>query len=219
MLLVSTPRRRSTSGSSEPAATYHHGNLRQALLEAARALTAEVGIEGFTLREIARRAGVSHAAPYNHFTDKADLERALAIEAFKDLADTLHRAASSADDPISSLEAVGVAYVRFALQHPNEFRFIFRSDLRGDDATQSPVNAAGERAYAVLLEAVRACKRAGLLSDTDLETQALTAWSTSHGLATLLLNAPRQNMPQDEGAVETVTLAVLRTLQNGLFRR
>lgn len=215
---MSTPRRSSARSNPESADTYHHGNLRQTLLEAARALTAEVGIEGFTLREVARRAGVSHAAPYNHFSDKADLERALAIEAFKDLADALHRAASSASDPLSALEAVGVAYVRFALQHPSEFRFIFRRDLRGDDASQSPVNAAGERAYTVLLEAVRACKTAKLFRSGNLETQALAAWSTSHGLATLLLNAPRPQMTQGTEVSANAILAVLRTLQDGLLK-
>jgi AcrR family transcriptional regulator len=208
-------RKRSAVNKAE---SYHHGNLRQVLLETARELTNELGIDGFTLRELARRAGVSHAAPYNHFNDKAALIQALSIEAFTELANALRLAAAKQKKPLKALEAIGVAYVRFALEHPNEFRFIFRSDLRSNDGA-GQVNQAGERAYAVLLEAVKICKDAKLLADKDLELLTLTAWSTSHGLATLLLNGPRQDLVNDLEGVEKIARGVIQTLQEGLFKR
>jgi AcrR family transcriptional regulator len=193
--------------------TYHHGNLRQALLEAARELTAEVGIEALTLREVARRAGVSHAAPYNHFADKAALTRALAVEAFGSLTNFLRLAVAAHLDPAKALKAIGQAYVGFALHNPSEFRFIFREDLRSDETGE--VARAGERAYGVLLETVKHCQEVGVLpSSTDSNLLALTAWSTTHGLATLLVNGPRQELE-----VEATIDAVLHTLQQGLYSR
>jgi AcrR family transcriptional regulator len=193
--------------------TYHHGNLRQVLLETARELTNEVGIDGFTLRELARRAGVSHAAPYNHFSDKTALIQALTIEAFTELANTLRLAAAKQRKLLNSLEAIGTAYIQFALEHPSEFRFIFRSDLRDTDHTE--VTRAGERAFGVLLETMKRCQDAGLLADRDLQTLALTAWSTTHGLATLLVNGPRDGLSQNAKAI---TKAVIQSLQEGLFK-
>jgi AcrR family transcriptional regulator len=205
MLLMST---------SEKTKAYHHGNLRQALLEAARDLTAEVGIDGFTLREVARRAGVSHAAPYNHFADKAALIEALAINAFQELGNALRLAVAQHTDPLATLEEIGVAYVRFAFQHPNEFRFIFRNDLRTNSKSAS--NQAGERAYGILLEATKNAQ--SKLLHSNLELLALTAWSTSHGLATLVVNGPRQDLVNNLESVEKLARGVMRTLQEGLFR-
>ena len=198
--------------------SYHHGNLRQVLLDTARELSAEVGIDGFTLRELARRAGVSHAAPYNHFKDKAALVEALSVDAFTHLAAALRVATVSQRKPQKALEAVGLAYVRFALEHPNEFRFIFRQDLRSN-APDDPINKAGERAFAVLLETVHTCKAAGLLADRDPQLLALTAWSATHGLAMLLVNGPRTNLADDLPELERLARGVIQTLQDGLYAR
>ncbi len=229
MLLLSTYARMFSMSTSESARaesaskrtpktdTYHHGNLRQALLLAARELACESGIDSLTLREVARRAGVSHAAPYNHFSDKAALTRAMAAEAFHDLANALRVAAATQRKPLKALEAVGKAYLRYAFEHPAEFRFIFRDDLRQDETDE--VNKAGERAYGVLLETVRTCHEAGLLSDQDPDLLALTAWSTTHGLATLLVSGPQQHLKADPRAFERTVTAVLGVLQEGLFKR
>ncbi len=208
MLLMSTSKKM-------PSKTYHHGNLRQVLLEAAQTLTAEVGIDGFTLREVARRAGVSHAAPYNHFADKTALVEALAVHAFQELANALRIAVNKHATPLSALEEIGVAYVRFAYQHPNEFRFIFRNDLR--PSAESATNQAGERAYAVLLETMKSAQ--SFLASKDIELLALTAWSTSHGLATLVVNGPRSDLTQNLEGVEYLARGVMQTLQEGLFKR
>ncbi len=206
MLLMST---------SKKTKAYHIGNLRQTLLEVARELTVEVGIDGITLREVARRAGVSHAAPYNHFADKAALIEALTVSAFEELGNALRLAVAQNTNPLAALEEIGVAYVRFAYQHPSEFRFIFRTELRPN--SESASNQAGERAYGVLLEAIKNAKSE--LSHTNLELLALTAWSTSHGLATLVVNGPRQDLTNNLESVEQLARGVLQTLQQGLFRK
>ena len=110
---------------------YHHGDLKRALLDAARVLAAQRGIDGFTLREVARQAGVSHAAPYHHFRDKAALVEALGMESYAALAEALRRARDHAKSlGAERLCDLGVAYVRFAVESPAEFRLMNRPELR-----------------------------------------------------------------------------------------
>lgn len=199
--------------------SYHHGNLRQALLEAARALAAEVGVDAFTLREVARRAGVSHAAPYHHFHDKAALVRALAIDAFAALAQEMIKAAQPHSDPFERFKMMGVAYVRFAFKRPSEFRFMFRKDLcLPDEAVQDELEDVSRNAYQVLVDSIAACQKSGQMPNEDTELLALTAWSTVHGLASLLLDAPT-NVADTLEQAESVANAVTRILGIGLMTR
>lgn len=155
---------------------YHHGDLRRALLAAALEAIEEVGPTALSLRDLARRAGVSHAAPAHHFGDKAGLLTALAAQGFDLLAQALVRAG---DD---LLEA-GVAYVDFAVRHRAYFEVMFRPELhRADDAE---LTAARERAGAALRSGVAALPGGGAPADTDRD--ALSAWSIAHGFATLWL--------------------------------
>ncbi|MFG1868984.1 TetR/AcrR family transcriptional regulator [Micromonospora arborensis] len=155
---------------------YHHGDLRRALLAAALEAIEEVGPAALSLRDLARRAGVSHAAPTHHFGDKAGLLTALAAQGFDRLAQTLTGTGGDL------LEA-GVAYVDFAVTHRAYFEVMFRPELyRADDAE---LIAARERAGAALRSGVAGLPGAGAPADT--ERDALAAWSIAHGFATLWL--------------------------------
>ncbi|MEU8387618.1 TetR/AcrR family transcriptional regulator [Micromonospora sp. NPDC048842] len=154
---------------------YHHGDLRRALLAAALEAVGEVGPAALSLRDLARRAGVSHAAPAHHFGDKAGLLTALAAQGF----DKLAQALSEADD---LLEA-GVAYVDFAVTHRAYFEVMFRPELYRADDTE--LNAARVRAGAALRSGVAALPSGGAPADTDRDS--LAAWSIAHGFATLWL--------------------------------
>jgi AcrR family transcriptional regulator len=149
-------------------APYHHGHLRQALLNEARALIDEQGAGALTLRELARRLGVSHAAPLHHFADKRALLTAVATEGFERLADALEAVPASGD-----LVELGMAYVHTATTHRAEFSVMFRRDLI--DGTDEQLRNAQARARAGLRTAVD--------GDTDRE---LAAWSIAHGLAQLV---------------------------------
>lgn len=155
---------------------YHHGDLRRALLTAAAEVIEESGPAALSLRDLARRAGVSHAAPAHHFGDKAGLLAALAAEGFDLLAEALHEAHGG-----GLLEA-GVSYVDFAVRHRAHFEVMFRPDLYRADAPE--VVAARERSGAALHAAVAALP-AGRGTSGDPQGDALAAWSIVHGFATL----------------------------------
>ncbi|MGW8604686.1 TetR/AcrR family transcriptional regulator [Streptomyces sp. NPDC055893] len=152
--------------------SYHHGGLRQAVLDAALDVIAAEGPGALSLRDLARRAGVSHAAPAHHFKDRTGLLTALATEGYGLLAEALAAA--------PELRERGVRYVRFAIEHPAHFQVMFQPDLlRADDPD---LLAAKERASAEL--------RAGVAELTDVpdaRTAGIAAWSLAHGFATLLL--------------------------------
>lgn len=174
---------------------YHHGDLRRTLLKETAAVLAEsdAGPAALSLRDLARRAGVSHAAPAHHFGDKAGLLTAFAAEGYDLLADALAGAWSRHDDFIE----VAVAYVRFATTHRQHFDVMFRPDLyRRDDADLiAAERRAAEQLYAGLARLGDAPPRAAAGSDP----RAIAAWSLVHGFATLLLAG---NLPQAEADPE-----------------
>ncbi|WBB65020.1 TetR/AcrR family transcriptional regulator [Micromonospora sp. WMMD812] len=156
---------------------YHHGDLRRALLDAAVEVIGESGPAAVSLRDLARRAGVSHAAPAHHFGDKAGLLTVLAAQGFDLLAETLRGADGD-------LLASGVAYVDFAVRHRAHFEVMFRPELYRPDAPE--VQAARDRAGDVLRAGVVGlANRDG--SPADPGRDALAAWSIVHGFATLWL--------------------------------
>lgn len=186
--------------------TYHHGNLRRALLDGALAIIAERGVDGLSLREVAACAGVSHAAPYHHFADKAALVRALAREGM-DVMDERMAAAQEAagDDPAERLLAIGMAYVLFAEARPEYFAVFTAPDLA---AAPEPEQGSGGT-WTRLAQAVVACQAAGRLPAGDPVVLAVTMWSLVHGLAELWTNGPLRFMPQAAGGLEPMAREVL----------
>jgi len=202
---------------------YHHGNLRRALLDATLQLIDERGVEGLTLREVARQAGVSAAAPYHHFADKAALIEALAVEGYEALTAALHAAWAADNDPAERIAALGVAYVCFAVEHPAIFRLMFRPELREPTAHprprqgDTPLAQAASASYGVLVAGITAAQGAGAIAPIDPAPLALTAWATVHGLAVLLVDGPEKGMARSGDAVEQVAALVTRTLLHGIL--
>jgi AcrR family transcriptional regulator len=166
--------------------SYHHGDLRLALIDSAAALLAEQGIEAFSLRATARRAGVSAAAPAYHFGDAAGLLTAVAMRGFAELAQRLTASAEALPAPADQLQALGRAYLQFAVDEPARFQLMFRKDkLRITDE----LRALGVAAFAPLQQAV--CGAAGVAEDDispALLAAMLAAWSMVHGFAHLALD-------------------------------
>jgi AcrR family transcriptional regulator len=158
------------------------GDLPAALRRAAAEVIVEKGLGGFSLREVARRAGVSHAAPGYHFGDLRGLLTSLAIEGLEGLHHTLSEAAAGVDDPVDRLRAIGRAYVRIAIDHPGHCVVIWRNDVVDDDHPAH--QEAGLAAYGVLRDTVAdlaALHNPGL----DVDRAAMLAWSAMQGLVEL----------------------------------
>jgi AcrR family transcriptional regulator len=198
--------------------SYHHGDLRNALIEAGLAIVEQEGIEQVTLRAVARRASVSHSAPYHHFDTKAELLAAIAAAGFDRLVASIQQVA--AESPLrcslDALRAVGTGYLRFALAQPGVFRLMFRPELTRP-ADHPGLREAEGRAFGTLLTTIVACQAAGELPATDSRLLAAACWSTVHGLAVLhveqvLRETPLGQLPIEELArvvVEAATTAVV----------
>lgn len=168
---------------------YHHGDLRQALIEAAEALIVEKGVAGFTLRECARRAGVSPSAPSHHFGHVAGLLSAIAALGFADLANAMEHAKDQAQgNALDEFQAIGEAYITVAMMNPSRFRITFGQmplDWNNPDLLRE-----AQRAFAILERHVRTIRGDSGAGDPRPDTQAATvaAWSIVHGFSTLLLD-------------------------------
>ncbi len=188
-------------------AAYHHGDLRRVLLDASLSLIDERGLAGLSLREVARRAGVTHQAPYHHFADRAAVLAALADEGFALLLASMQaQQAKARRSPEAQLTAAGLGYVKFALEHPAHFRLMFRPELR-EGAAASQASAA---AYALLVDSVTAVQKAGAARRGNTPAFVALCWSVVHGLASLWLDGPLAAQPRapQEVAREVVDLLV-----------
>ena len=180
--------------------TYHHGDLRRALLDAAWRLVAEKGLAALTLREVARAAGVSHAAPYHHFPTRTALLDALAEEGFASLDRAMGEAMAGPEtgdpaevgqtprpvDGADVMVRIGRAYVDFACAHPEQLQVMFRPRHHESEGPPPPALAEiGAQAYGHLADGVRVCQAQGLAPAGDPNELALSAWSLVHGFASL----------------------------------
>lgn len=188
--------------------TYHHGHLREALLEAARELVIQGGVEALTLREVARRAGVSTAAPYHHFADKAELVGALARKSLTELDHVSGAAIDGIADPRLKLQALGVAYVMFAVEHPAEFRLMFRPEIGSPFEHADPHDML---AFGHVLDVVAELRAHGV-GEGDVQTGAVAAWSLVHGLAALLVDGPLRALAADLEHVRRLATTVTAKL-------
>jgi AcrR family transcriptional regulator len=174
---------------------YHHGHLREALLQAAIQLIAEVGPAGFTLREVARRAGVSHNAPYRHFADRDELLAAVAAQGFRELDEAMLNAVRHQRTSVARLKRAGLAYVEFALRRPEHFAVMFDATVSRHKTPDS--SQAAEQAFGTLVSLVKSCQDEGRLPSGDVHQFALLAWSMVHGVAKL---ATAKRLPYESTA-------------------
>ncbi|ATQ42229.1 TetR/AcrR family transcriptional regulator [Caulobacter mirabilis] len=159
---------------------YHHGDLRRALVEAARRILENEGPSALSLRAVAREAGVSPAAPYHHFKDKGELLDAVAHVGWDMLGDEMRASRAAAVDDRQAMTEIGVAYVRFAQKHPALYRVMYDCSR---DKVALPEGLKGEdSAYCMVQDAFR--KAAGPeVSEMDVELATIAAWCAAHGLA------------------------------------
>ncbi len=176
--------------------TYHHGDLRRVLLDAAVRTVEKEGVGALSLHAIARKAGVSSGAPYHHFESREQLLAAVAIEGFGLLAETMKRCAEEAEakllqsetPALAHLRGLGCGYVRFALAHRGHFRIMFRSELKAQlRKSKHPVV---DEAFGMLEQAIERGQLEGRIAAGDPRPLVLLAWSAVHGASVLWIDGP-----------------------------
>lgn len=186
--------------------TYHHGDLRTALVRAGRAILARDGLAALSLRACAREAGVSHAAPQHHFRNVAELQSAIAASGFDDFVEALETGSKSASNPLETLIAMGKAYVRFAQRDPALYRVMF--GVEAPNVKTDSLMQAMDRAWTQLHDAVRAMTERPDTAAGD----AMLVWSLVHGHA--MLEAAHCIPPSVDPATQLAH--ALETLADGL---
>jgi AcrR family transcriptional regulator len=184
------------SPTASDAGSYHHGNLRSALLTQARVLLDEDGPAALSLREIARRAGVAAPSVYHHFANLDAISVALAEEGFTELVARLEGAPANAK---GQLAEVGLAYVRFAMDNPGLYRLMFGEGLKTSSAESQTVQKLRERAYERVKTGLRA-----RLPEEEVATGALYLWSLVHGLALLIIDDRLDTYADPEKVIRSV---------------
>lgn len=166
--------------------SYHHGNLRRALIDATLDLIGEKGMKSFTIREVAKRAGVSHAAPYRHFSDKEALLSTVAIEGFDMvIADTHKRFEACHGDVLKRFRESGLAYIDFAAAYPSHYRVMFSS---GEHRLGDDLETRAKEAFSILYDCISDCQNQKLVRPCDPFELAMAAWSIVHGYAMLIID-------------------------------
>src|SRR4051794_39334686 len=184
---------------SATARPYHHGNLREALLEAGERALEEHGAQNLSLRELARDVGVSHAAPRRHFPDKQALLNALALDGFERLGRELSSALAAAGGLHDRLLAFGSTYVRFATEHGALLELMYAGKH-----SDSEVRAASHEAFAAAFEVFHSGQAAGEIVDGDPERLGTVVFAAFHGLASLVNGEMLDRADLDESLAVTV---------------
>ncbi len=202
---------RITRAARKPSRTYHHGNLRRALLDEALATISAEGVDGLTLREIGARVGVSRTALYRHFADKRALLDAVATDGFRTLRQQLVGAWEEGGRGRAAFESMGVAYIRFAVANPSHYRVMFGGFV--DPEACEPglaVEAAG--AFQALVDALATLQRDAIVRTDNTVKMARFVWAVVHGVAMLAIDGQLR----EPGAVEELIPYALERLRNGI---
>ncbi len=192
-----------------PSKKYHHGDLKNALIKAGVEILSKEGIDGLSLRKVAQRAGVSHNAPYSHFPDKQSLIAAISTEGFKQLYDELGLAiAAFPRDPKRQLQEGAWAYVQFAMNNTDTFKIMFSGVLKKEKEYPAFVEIS-HKTFERVVDVVKACQNAGVLSSTRPEILAVAVWGQIHGIISLRLEGQISHTVLDDFDIREIVLFAL----------
>jgi AcrR family transcriptional regulator len=199
--------------------TYHHGDLRHALIDAALDLLAETQRWDFSLREVARRAGVSHNAPYAHFPDKNALLAAVGVRGYERLRGATVAAAEGCQTAAQALVAIGSAYITFGLGNVAHYRLMFGQALAVDGQMPEPIRAAAAAARGLLREIILRGARDGSFSvdpdnGDDIAGAVMSAWSLVHGFTLLAIDGltSRETELEADRLIDLILLRMMKGL-------
>jgi len=189
-----------------PAKNYHHGDLKNALIQAGVEILAREGVNGLSLRKVAQRAGVSHSAPYAHFKDRQSLIAAISTEGFKQLYNELDAViAQYAHDPKQQLVEGAWAYVQFAMDNTDTFKIMFSGVLEKEKEYPSFIEIS-RKTFERVVDIVRACQEAGVLRPAPPEIMAVSVWGQVHGIISLLLEGQISHAVLDRVNIHDIVL-------------
>lgn len=189
--------------------SYHHGDLKRALMQSAVELISEVGPEGFTLIEVCRKAGVSQNAPYRHYKNVEALLAAIAVEGYKELYVRTSAMESKHHSPLDSLKKVAMAYVQFSLDFPAQYRVMF--DQQYPPEMYPELDEALDRSFDVARQLVEACRKEGLMRGGTAMDHTYLCWTMVHGLARLV-SSGRLSFPTKEAQMKFIRFSIRNAL-------
>ncbi|MCH6257053.1 TetR/AcrR family transcriptional regulator [Puniceicoccaceae bacterium K14] len=192
--------------------SYHHGDLRQALLTAGYRVLKEDGLDALSLRRVAREASVSPAAPYRHFKDKQALLAAISEQGFRQLRSMLDE--SNEASP-GDLNASGLAYVQFAIKNPEVYRLMFTHNVMCDENLDESLKDAGSNAFLALANTIDSGIAKKEIAKTDSHALALSSWALVHGVAMLIIDGVLAGGPFSELSHEQILKTALSYFKAG----
>lgn len=200
----------------KPAQAYHHGDLRRVLINTAVEIISEQGAKDMSLRKIAKRAGVSHAAPYRHFKDKNAILAAVARQGFEMMLKiTLERIARNKGNELDHFAICGLSYIDFAITCPSHYRVMFGTRT-GDSYFSEEFRTESIPVFKLLQDKIMVCQEKGLLKPGNTREMALAAWSIVHGFAMLRIDGHIQDDGMDNQKLRELQRTVVLTLYSGL---
>jgi len=190
--------------------SYHHGDLKNALIKAGTEILASEGLGGLTLRQVAKQAGVSHAAPYAHFKDKQALIAAISTEGFKQLHSQIESVKKTyGAEPGTLLIETAWAYVQFALNEPDRFKLMFSSALEKEKEYPDFVEIS-QNNFWQLVDIVKLCQQANVLNEGDSDLIALSVWGTVHGFVSLLIEGQISHTVLEKGSLKEILIFIIQ---------
>ena len=190
--------------------SYHHGDLKNALIQAGLEILAREGVGGLSLRKVAKQVGVSHAAPYSHFADKQALIAAISTEGFKQLFQQIESVfAVYRDKPENLLIETAWAYLQFALKEPDRFKLMFSSVLEKEKDYPDFVEIS-QNNFRQLVEIVEVCQQAGIVKAGASDLIALSLWGTVHGFVSLLLEGQISHAVLEKASLKEILIFIIQ---------
>lgn len=188
---------------------YHHGDLKNALIAAGIDILSKEGVHGLSLRKVAQRAGVSHAAPYAHYADKQALIAAISTEGYRRLYETLRAIGERyAGDPLRQLIEGAWAYTQFALQDPDHFKITFSGVIEKEQAYPAFVEMS-QKSFGLVVQIVAACQADGILKSGPPDLLAVSVWGLVHGVVSLLLEGQISHTIRDRYSPRELLISAL----------
>ena len=197
-----------------PSKKYHHGDLKNALIKAGVEILAKEGVSGLSLRKVAQYAGVSHSAPYAHFSDKQSLIAAISTEGFTQLYTELEAAVSPySKNPRKQLLEGVKTYVRFAEENTDTFKIMFSGVLEKEKDYPSFVEISS-KTFMLVVGVVQACQNAGILPTAPADLMAVSVWGQVHGIVSLALEGQVSHTVLDKHDIQDIVSFSLEQMIN-----